>query len=268
MVERLIIDEVPCPSCVAVSVRQTVLRAWHMYHDLVTSAVQLKNSTKRPQEYLKEMAPMPNFRLEVCCQLLVMRSEQCYCVHYRESNYASVHELSHMQQGFEGRLLAATQVLYVDTTRNALQGHPVLKAELERVRSGLPMAGLDIARYRLDEPSLNRRNDIAAWRSALDNAHSQLEHQYNRFSPTCHGTPPTAAAGCRGADRDWQIVLHFRRALSCICQEESCAIGLRCAAGCSTWSCSCNLGLGRGRLTSGTLRWRTRGMRRSCWLRP
>ena len=64
----------------------------------------------------------------------------------------------------------------------------MLKAELERVRSGLPMAGLDIARYRLDEPSLNRRNDSAAWRSALDNAHSQLEHQYNRSSLSYHGT--------------------------------------------------------------------------------
>ena len=55
-----------------------------------------------------------------------------------------------------------------------------MKAELERVRAGHPMASLDIARYRLDEPPLNRRNDVAAWRSALDNAHSQLEHQYNR----------------------------------------------------------------------------------------
>ena len=91
-------------------------------------------------------------------------------------------ELSHMQQGIEGMLLAVRHVLFADTVKIALQGHPVLKAELERVRSGLPMAGLDIARYRLDEPSLNRRNDMAAWRSALDNAHSQLEHQYNRYS--------------------------------------------------------------------------------------
>ena len=44
--------------------------------DLVMSVVKLKNSTKRPQEYLKEMAPMPNFRLEVCCQFLVTHSEQ------------------------------------------------------------------------------------------------------------------------------------------------------------------------------------------------
>ena len=43
------------------------------------------------------------------------------------------------------------------------------------------MAGLDIARYRLDEPPLNRRNDVTAWRDALENAHSQLEHQYNRW---------------------------------------------------------------------------------------
>ncbi len=62
-----------------------------------------------------------------------------------------------------------------------MQGHPVIKAELDRVRAGQPMAGLDIARYRLDEPPLNKRNDLAAWQSALDNAHSQLEHQHNRW---------------------------------------------------------------------------------------
>lgn len=82
-----------------------------------------------------------------------------------------------LRQGFPAKASANTVstdlLLWV-------QGHPVLKAELDRVRSGQPMAGLDIARYRLDEPPLNRRNDLAAWCSALDNAHSQLEHQYNR----------------------------------------------------------------------------------------
>ncbi len=28
--------------------------------------MQLKQATKRPQDYLKEMPPMPNFKLEVC----------------------------------------------------------------------------------------------------------------------------------------------------------------------------------------------------------
>lgn len=85
---------------------------------------ELKSSTKRPQDYLKEMRALPDFDLE---------------------------------------------------------GHPVLKAEYERVKAGQPMAQLDTTRYRLDEPPLNRRNDVAAWKAALDNAHSQLEHQYNRL---------------------------------------------------------------------------------------
>jgi pre-mRNA-splicing factor SPF27 len=61
----------------------------------------------------------------------------------------------------------------------------VLRAELARAAAGQPMAGLDIVRYRLDEPPLNRRNDVAAWRAALDNAHAQLEHQYNRSGASC-----------------------------------------------------------------------------------
>ncbi|EIE27254.1 breast carcinoma amplified sequence 2 [Coccomyxa subellipsoidea C-169] len=85
---------------------------------------ELKNSVKRPQDYLKEMPALPDFNLE---------------------------------------------------------GHPVLKAEYERVKAGQPMAQLDTTRYRLDEPPLNRRNDVAAWKAALENAHSQLEHQYNRL---------------------------------------------------------------------------------------
>lgn len=52
------------------------------------------------------------------------------------------------------------------------------------------MAQLDTTRYRLDEPPLNRRNDVAAWKAALDNAHSQLEHQYNRWpSRASHPKP-------------------------------------------------------------------------------
>jgi pre-mRNA-splicing factor SPF27 len=40
------------------------------------------------------------------------------------------------------------------------------------------MRPLDSERYRLDPPA--QRNDLAAWRKALDNAHSQLEHQHLR----------------------------------------------------------------------------------------
>lgn len=61
------------------------------------------------------------------------------------------------------------------------EGHPVLQAEWERVRADTPMAELDKGRYKCAPPPDNRRNDVTAWHSSLDNAHSQLEHQYNRM---------------------------------------------------------------------------------------
>mmetsp|Transcript_18191 Transcript_18191/g.54664 ORF Transcript_18191/g.54664 Transcript_18191/m.54664 type:complete len:310 (+) Transcript_18191:390-1319(+) len=60
------------------------------------------------------------------------------------------------------------------------EGHPILKAELARVKAGIPMEPLDDIRYRLEKPSLSKRNDVGAWKKALDNAHSQLGHQHNR----------------------------------------------------------------------------------------
>ncbi len=56
----------------------------------------------------------------------------------------------------------------------------MLRAEYERVSRGEPMQQIDVMRYRLDPPPPAKRNDIAAWKAALDNAHAQLEHQYNR----------------------------------------------------------------------------------------
>lgn len=43
------------------------------------------------------------------------------------------------------------------------------------------MKPLDTSRYRLDTPAANKQNDHGAWRSCLDNAHAQLEHQYLRI---------------------------------------------------------------------------------------
>ncbi|KAI7836667.1 hypothetical protein COHA_009443 [Chlorella ohadii] len=40
---------------------------------------------------------------------------------------------------------------------------------------------MDTARYSLDPPPPTKRSDHNAWRAALDNAHAQLEHQYNRL---------------------------------------------------------------------------------------
>ncbi|KAI8466280.1 MAG: breast carcinoma amplified sequence 2 [Monoraphidium minutum] len=62
------------------------------------------------------------------------------------------------------------------------EGHPLLQAEYERVRARQPMPPLDITRFRLDPPPMAKRGDVGAWRSALDNAGAQLEHQLNRIS--------------------------------------------------------------------------------------
>eukprot|EP00803_Ostreobium_quekettii_P000952 evm.model.scf_12EXC.10 EVM.evm.TU.scf_12EXC.10 scf_12EXC:95389-100682(+) len=61
------------------------------------------------------------------------------------------------------------------------QGSKVLQTEYARLRQGNAMDPLDTQRYKLTPPSTARQNDIGAWRKALDNANSQLEHQHNRL---------------------------------------------------------------------------------------
>mmetsp|Transcript_17542 Transcript_17542/g.30100 ORF Transcript_17542/g.30100 Transcript_17542/m.30100 type:complete len:311 (+) Transcript_17542:63-995(+) len=60
-------------------------------------------------------------------------------------------------------------------------GHPVLQHEYDRTKAKESMQPLATDRYRLDRPSQSRTNDVNAWKSSVENAHSQLEHQYNRI---------------------------------------------------------------------------------------
>ena len=56
----------------------------------------------------------------------------------------------------------------------------VLQTEYARIKQGQAMEPLDTQRYKLAPPPLARQNDVGAWKKALENAHSQLEHQHNR----------------------------------------------------------------------------------------
>ena len=56
----------------------------------------------------------------------------------------------------------------------------MLQQEWMRVCDQQPMAKFDTSRYQMDPPPEHLRDDEAAWKTAVENAQAQLEHQATR----------------------------------------------------------------------------------------
>ncbi|KAK9804653.1 hypothetical protein WJX73_005088 [Symbiochloris irregularis] len=59
------------------------------------------------------------------------------------------------------------------------QGRAALQAEWQRVRANQPMDKLAFGKTMAPEPAQAQQNSVQAWRDALSNAQTQLEHQHN-----------------------------------------------------------------------------------------
>ena len=61
-----------------------------------------------------------------------------------------------------------------------LQNNPLLAAELGRVGARQPLTAIDTSRYQLTPSSAPPSSD-EEWKTALDGAYAQLEHQRIRY---------------------------------------------------------------------------------------
>ncbi len=98
--------------------------------------------------------------------------------------------LPYVDEAYDGETEVVINQMIADEMRNFVppnylekfpqpkfQLKDLLAAELARVSRGVQLDALDKTRYQLEPP---KNNDIQSWKQAVQNAQSQLEHQYAR----------------------------------------------------------------------------------------
>eukprot|EP00455_Lapot_gusevi_P033903 TRINITY_DN3720_c0_g1_i3.p1 TRINITY_DN3720_c0_g1~~TRINITY_DN3720_c0_g1_i3.p1 ORF type:complete len:240 (-),score=33.19 TRINITY_DN3720_c0_g1_i3:73-735(-) len=52
-----------------------------------------------------------------------------------------------------------------------------LQSEYERIMQGRPQTSIDMSHHKVEEPSGDRKDDLAAWKQTVRNAHIQIEYK-------------------------------------------------------------------------------------------
>ena len=58
-----------------------------------------------------------------------------------------------------------------------VKDNPILRNDYERVCRGEPLSVIDTTRYKLEIPTGPSSHQLTTWKSSIDNAYAQYEHQ-------------------------------------------------------------------------------------------